>query len=427
MKKIIKAITLFVIIAIFIEVSYAAEYLNSVEFNRKHMDENIIWSGKEWITTSYPPKISQDGTDFTEVEGNEEIPNIMKFGQFGYKYVWTGSDYLVYQKNHSYLDVNHTKYMYRLSEDFNTILNTYQIPNLINNLEFIDDKIFIATENVLPNYKEFGNPHSGVWSQTKTAYEIYYSTDCVEWTNVDNDIIKSFYNGKIDMQKINDKLFINHMLYSDDKLIDIKYEAHEPCRVSKVGSYICEVVPDNEYKTENNTVLAFSNDGVYWAYLPIDIKTNVIQKVFELGDEIVIEDYRDYYVGDKEEVFSQLREKLPNNPVYVKFNGDILGFDEPPIIEDGSTLVPMRFLFEQMGAYVEWDSETQTATATLDNKALTFSIDNVNARINNKPAKMDVPARLVNGKTMVPLRFLSENMGYDVDWDADSRTAIVNS
>ena len=57
----------------------------------------------------------------------------------------------------------------------------------------------------------------------------------------------------------------------------------------------------------------------------------------------------------------------------------------------------------------------------------TFSIDNVNARINNKPAKMDVPARLVNGKTMVPLRFLSENMGYDVDWDADSRTAIVNS
>ena len=423
MKKIIKAITLFLIIAIFSEVSYAAEYLNSVEFNEKYMNNNVMWSGKEWITDSYPPKISQDGTDFTEIEGNKEIPNIMKFGHC--KYVWTGSDYLVYQKNHSYLDVNHTKYMYRLSEDFNTILNTYQIPNLINNLEFIDDKIFIATENVLPNYKEFGNPHSGVWSQTKTAYEIYYSTDCVEWTNVDNDIIKSFYNGKIDMQKINDKLFINHMLYSDDKLIDIKYEAHEPCRVSKVGSYICEVVPDNEYKTENNTVLAFSNDGVYWAYLPIDIKTNVIQKVFELGDEIVIEDYRDYYVGDKEEVFSQLREKLPNNPVYVKFNDDILGFDEPPIIENGSTLVPMRFLFEQMGADVEWDSETQTATATLDNTVVTFSIDNINEEVNKTSATMDVPARLINGKTMVPLRFLSENMGYNVDWDADSRTAII--
>ena len=71
------------------------------------------------------------------------------------------------------------------------------------------------------------------------------------------------------------------------------------------------------------------------------------------------------------------------------------------------------------------DGKTKTATATLGDKEITFSIDNVNARINNKPAKMDVPARLVNGKTMVPLRFLSENMGYDVDWDADSRTAIV--
>ena len=120
-----------------------------------------------------------------------------------------------------------------------------------------------------------------------------------------------------------------------------------------------------------------------------------------------------------------LNEKCPSDTPYIEFNGNILGFDVPPIIEDGSTLVPMRFLFEQMGADVEWDSETQTATATVDNKAVTFSIDNVNARINNKPAKMDVPARLVNGKTMVPLRFLSENMGYDVDWDADSRTAII--
>ena len=108
----------------------------------------------------------------------------------------------------------------------------------------------------------------------------------------------------------------------------------------------------------------------------------------------------------------------------LEFNGNILGFDVPPVIEDGSTLA-YAVLFEQMGADVEWDGKTQTATATIDNKAVTFSIDNVNARINNKPAKMDVPARLVNGKTMVPLRFLSENMGYDVDWDADSRTAII--
>ena len=115
---------------------------------------------------------------------------------------------------------NDIKYMYRLSEDFNTILNTYQIPNLINNLEFIDDKIFIATENVLPMYRVNGDPSSGILKAYRFSFEIYYSTDCVEWTKVENDIIKSFYGDGINMQKINDKLFINHMLYSDDKLID---------------------------------------------------------------------------------------------------------------------------------------------------------------------------------------------------------------
>ena len=96
-----------------------------------------------------------------------------------------------------------------------------------------------------------------------------------------------------------------------------------------------------------------------------------------------------------------LNEKCPSDTPYIEFDGNILGFDVPPIIEDGSTLVPMRFLFEQMGADVEWDGKTKTTTATLGYKEITFSIDNVNARINNKSAKMDVPARLINDKTMV--------------------------
>ena len=154
---------------------------------------------------------------------------------------------------------------------------------------------------------------------------------------------------------------------------------------------------------------------------------NVSVIFLDCDDKIILnyENLKYYLIIPTGEVYSKLNE-IKNAP-YVRLKDNILGFETPPVIENGSMLVPMRFLFEQMGADVEWNQETQTATATLDNKAVTFSIDNVNARINNKSAKMDVPARLVNGKTMVPLRFLSENMGYDVDWDADSRTAIVNS
>ena len=128
-------------------------------------------------------------------------------------------------------------------------------------------------------------------------------------------------------------------------------------------------------------------------------------------------------------VFEEHREKIDEvlnaSDIYVQFQDKILGFETPPVIESGSTLVPMRFLFEQMGADVEWNGETQTVTATLDNTEITFSINNINAEVNNILTTMDVPARLVNGKTMVPLRFLSENMGYTVEWDADSRTAII--
>ena len=411
MKKIIKAITLFLIIAIFGEVSYAAEYLNSVEFTEKYMNNDVMWSGREWITDTYPPKISQDATEFMSVEENEDVKEELK--NYRYIYVWTENDYLVYQSNPDYRKYNMQKYLYRLSADFQQILNIYEIPNWITQMAFIDDKIYISTKNVYP--KKDGDRVIGISSDD---YGIYYSTDYFEWRKLD-------FEG-YDLIESRNQLFVGNNLCFNDDVIKILYETYSGYPKYKVGQYLCEIDYRNEYKTDNNTVLAFSNDGIYWVYMIVD-KAN-IQGISELGDEILIQkDYRNYYACNKEEVFSQLREKLPNNPVYVKFNDDILGFDVPPIIEDGSTLVPMRFLFEQMGADVEWDSETQTATATLDNKALTFSIDNVNARINNKPAKMDVPARLVNGKTMVPLRFLSENMGYDVDWDADSRTAIVNS
>ena len=212
------------------------------------------------------------------------------------------------------------------------------------------------------------------------------------------DIDKS--NGDfICMNKVDDKLLINNYLYSNGELNQIAYENSDKIYQYKIGPFVCRV--DGTNKNENTEVLECSCDGVYWDYLTINKKMNVIQNISEAG------------------------EKLDSNPVYVKFDGNILGFETPPVIEDGSTLVPMRFLFEQMGADVEWNQETQTATATLNNTAVTFAIDDTEAEVNNTPATMDVPARLINGKTMVPLRFLSENLGYKVDWDETSRTAII--
>ena len=198
------------------------------------------------------------------------------------------------------------------------------------------------------------------------------------------------------------------------------------CYYKAKGNIYVEI----QYYIDNVNTFRISRDGVYSVDVAIPACSggSRYEQIIACDlwkDKLVIRTRNRLIEYDMADIEDVLNEKCPSDTPYIEFNGNILGFDVPPIIEDGSTLVPMRFLFEQMGADVEWDSETQTATATIENKAVTFSIDNVNARINNKPAKMDVPARLVNGKTMVPLRFLSENMGYDVDWDADSRTAIV--
>ena len=95
-------------------------------------------------------------------------------------------------------------------------------------------------------------------------------------------------------------------------------------------------------------------------------------------------------------------------------------------LENDFTLVPMRFLFEQMGAEVYWEETSQTATVKKNDDTISFSIDQVSADVNNTEKIMDVPARLINGKTMIPLRFLSEELGYKVEWESETRTVIIS-
>ena len=113
-----------------------------------------------------------------------------------------------------------------------------------------------------------------------------------------------------------------------------------------------------------------------------------------------------------------------SNPIII-YNDNVLGFNNPPVMENDRTLIPMRFLFEQMGAEVSWDETTNTATVSKASDVVSFSIDNTVATVNAQPKTMDVPARLINDKTYIPLRFLSEELGYTVEWDEEANTVII--
>lgn len=100
----------------------------------------------------------------------------------------------------------------------------------------------------------------------------------------------------------------------------------------------------------------------------------------------------------------------------VVLDGQQINMEEAPIIENGRTLVPMRGVLEAMGASVTWDPSTKTATAFFEDNSASVTIDELTAYTNGYPVTLDVPAKIVNGRTMVPLRFMAEAIGYEVSF-----------
>ncbi len=98
-----------------------------------------------------------------------------------------------------------------------------------------------------------------------------------------------------------------------------------------------------------------------------------------------------------------------------------------PVIINGRTLVPLRDIFESMDCKVSWEGETRTVTAVKDENVIVLSIDNKLAKINDDIIELDVAPTIINSSTMVPVRFIAESLGAKVDWDASSKTVIITS
>ena len=113
--------------------------------------------------------------------------------------------------------------------------------------------------------------------------------------------------------------------------------------------------------------------------------------------------------------------------VNVNLDGKILFFDQYPVIIEGSTLVPMRKIFEELGATVLWDEKSKTATSTSDGTTVEIQIDSSVMRINDTEKTLNVPAQLINGRTLVPVRAVSEAFGCEVEWDGTNYVVIIKT
>ena len=115
----------------------------------------------------------------------------------------------------------------------------------------------------------------------------------------------------------------------------------------------------------------------------------------------------------------------PSSEIAVKLNGKYMTFDVDPILMNDRTMVPFRAIFEALGCTVDWNDDTQTAKGTRNGMVIRLPIGSKNAKVNGKSVTLDQPAELVNDRTLVPLRFVSESLGAAVDWNDATQTVTI--
>jgi hypothetical protein len=113
--------------------------------------------------------------------------------------------------------------------------------------------------------------------------------------------------------------------------------------------------------------------------------------------------------------------------IRVFIDGRPVAFDVPPTVIQGRVLAPLRGIFEQLGATVDYDAATQHIVAIRGGQTVELTVGSRQARVNNTPTLLDVPAFTINGRTMVPLRFISESLGAGVQWIATNATILISS
>jgi hypothetical protein len=114
-------------------------------------------------------------------------------------------------------------------------------------------------------------------------------------------------------------------------------------------------------------------------------------------------------------------------PILIFIDGVQQSYQQPPIVENGRTLVPLRGIFETLGAEVTWAQATQSVFATKDNISIKLTLGKTEAFINGVKINLDVPAKAVNGNTLVPLRFVSEALAATVEWDSQSSKITIQT
>ncbi len=187
-------------------------------------------------------------------------------------------------------------------------------------------------------------------------------------------------------------------------------------------------------------------DDKYWfvgAGLTTSYKNNQFGVIDRWGNEVLPEEYlciSDFEDGtaicqrnrDKKVGIIQapaVQETDPGRRSFIRLyvNDISLNSEQSPFIQRGRTLVPLRTIAEALDAQVSWDSVNKVAIIKTEKRILQLPINEDIAIVDEKKVKLEVPAQISNGRTMVPLRFIAEELQAQVQWNNMDRTVTIYS
>ncbi len=115
-----------------------------------------------------------------------------------------------------------------------------------------------------------------------------------------------------------------------------------------------------------------------------------------------------------------------DDTISLTINGEQIETQVPPTIIDGRTMVPVRDIFEACGANVDWDAQTKTITGTKGDTTVVMQIDSNTMFINENVVTMDATPVILDGRTLAPARYVAESFGGIVDWDAENKVVMID-
>ncbi|MDQ0892368.1 hypothetical protein QFZ81_007456 [Paenibacillus sp. V4I9] len=276
-------------------------------------------------------------------------------------------------------------------------------------------------------------PYVEKWAEPVNQSMLFFSKDRAI-TSQDKSIMLKMKewlfqgDGDVNMEPNPDRdLQLTKALLPGQKMVSLPWNVSMPDAKDALilsMSYIASRVP----KEQINKLGIYRLEGGSWEYVGglLEQETNQIYTpIIKPGTYIILyynvsNPYvRDYWINKR------ITQMTDNDPIRVFLDGEEIQFHEAPILQEGSTTVEFRPIFEKLGLKVNWDDATKTVTGQKEGKSLRLPLGKKEAEFNDLKMNIPVAPFLYKDYTFVPLRFVGEATGRKVMWDANLKTVYL--